>query len=221
MDRAGHTKKIAVVIVAAGKGSRFGSSIPKQYSQLGTKPLIRHSIDTFLEMGIKDIIVVIHPDHYEYYEKALSDLNLHEPALGGATRGESTLAGLKGLRDVNPDFVLVHDAARPFVDVPLVRRVINGLETSQGVIPAIEVTDTVKLVANSKILQTLPRESLWRAQTPQGFDYKTILNCFDQITDYSFTDEASLLELCNVPVTVVPGSDENVKITFSSDLRGR
>ncbi len=221
MDRAGHNKKIAVIIVAAGKGSRFGSSIPKQYSQLGIKPLIRHSIETFLELGIKDIIVVIHPDHYEYYEKALSDLNLHEPALGGENRAESTLAGLKALTDVNPDYVLIHDAARPFVDIPLVRRVIKGLSDSHGVIPAIEVTDTIKLVANSKILQTLPRESLWRAQTPQGFDYKTILDCFDQITDYSFTDEATLLELCNIPVTVVPGSDENVKVTFSSDLRGR
>ncbi len=221
MDRTGINKKLAVIIVAAGKGTRFGSSIPKQYSQLGNKPLIRHSIDTFLDLGIKDIIVVIHPDHYEFYEKALSDLNLHEPALGGATRGESTLAGLKCLHDVAPDFVLVHDAARPFVDAPLIRRVINGLQPEQGVIPAIEVTDTVKLVANAKILQTLPRESLWRAQTPQGFDYKTILNCFDQTTDFSFTDEASLLEQCNIPVTIVQGSDENVKITFSSDLRGR
>lgn len=221
MDHARHTKSIAAIIVAAGKGSRFGSSIPKQYAQLGSKPLIRHSIETFIEAGISNIVVVIHPDHYEYYLKAIQGLTILEPALGGATRAESTLAGLKTLTESSPDYVLIHDAARPFVDLPLIQRVIGGLANVPGCIPAMRVTDTIKLVSNGRVQQTLPRESLWRAQTPQGFHFQEILNCFKATTDFSFTDESALLERFSLPVQTVNGSDENVKITFSSDLRGR
>ncbi|AIK96822.1 hypothetical protein ID47_08895 [Candidatus Paracaedibacter acanthamoebae] len=166
------------------------------------------------------MLAVIHPDHYDFYIKATEGLDILDPVGGGSTRAESTLAGLNALKNLAPDYVLVHDAARPFVDSHLIKRVIDGLTMAAGCIPAIAVTDTIKLVANNRIQQTLPRENLWRAQTPQGFHYPVLLDCFTKTTDNAFTDEASLLEKFNIPVTMVMGSEENIKITFPSDLKG-
>lgn len=219
MDISGHTKKIAVIINAAGTGTRFGSNLPKQYHLLEEKPVLRHSIETFLEMGVRDIVTVIHPDHYEYYCQATEGLLIHAPVLGGEMRSQSTLAGLKILAPILPDYVLVHDAARPFIDRHLIQRVISGLETSSGCIPAIAVTDTIKLVKDNKIQQTIPRETLWRAQTPQGFHYPVLLECFNKTSDDSFTDEASLLEKFDISVSIVMGSENNIKITFPQDLK--
>ncbi len=220
MDRTRYSKKIAALIVAAGTGTRFGSPLPKQYIELESKSLIRHSIDTFLAMGITQVMAVIHPDHADFYTQATKELNILKPVIGGSTRAESTLAGLQALKDMAPDYVLIHDAARPFVDSSLIERVLTGLTTAAGCIPAIAVTDTIKFVSNNCIQQTLPRENLWRAQTPQGFHYPVLLDCFTRTTDNAFTDEASLLEKFNIPVMMVPGSEENIKITFSSDLKG-
>jgi 2-C-methyl-D-erythritol 4-phosphate cytidylyltransferase/2-C-methyl-D-erythritol 2,4-cyclodiphosphate synthase len=220
MDRAGHSKKIAVLIVAAGTGTRFGTTIPKQYVNFRAKPLLRHSIDAFIEMGITDVMAVIHPDHYDFYAKATEGLDILEPMIGGATRAGSTLAGLNALKNLAPDYVLIHDAARPFVTSHLINRVIEGLTAAAGCIPAIAVTDTLKVVANNRIQQTLCRKNLWRAQTPQGFHYSVLLDCFQKTTDNTFTDEASLLEKFNIPVTIVMGAEENIKITFPKDLKG-
>ncbi|MBW8309269.1 MAG: 2-C-methyl-D-erythritol 4-phosphate cytidylyltransferase [Candidatus Paracaedibacteraceae bacterium] len=220
MDRSTRPKKIAVLIVAAGTGTRFGSPLPKQYIDLDSKPLLRHSIDVFLRMGITNVVAVIHPDHADFYAQAIKGLDILDPVMGGSTRAESTLAGLNALKNLAPDYVLVHDAARPFVDSRLIEQVLDGLTKAAGCIPAIAVTDTIKLVANNHIQQTLPRENLWRAQTPQGFHYPVLLDCFTRTTDNAFTDEASLLEKFNIPVIMVPGSEENIKITFSRDLKG-
>lgn len=222
MDLTQQSRKIAVVIVAAGTGSRFGSVTPKQYIPLNNKPLIRHSIETFLTVGLTNIIVVIHPDHHDDYHAAIQGLGNIPSVPGGKTRTESTLAGLKALQSIAPDYVLIHDAARPFVDSSLITRVIAELTTNSGCIPAIQATDTIKLVTSNKyIQQTLPRDNLWCAQTPQGFHYPIILECFTKATKFDFTDEAALFESFDIPVKIVPGSKENIKITFSGDLKGK
>nr|WP_029448419.1 2-C-methyl-D-erythritol 4-phosphate cytidylyltransferase [Candidatus Odyssella thessalonicensis] len=220
MDFTQQSKRIAVVIVAGGTGTRFGSQVPKQYLPLASKPLIRRSIETFLTVDIKTVLTVIHPNHAELYQTAIAGLTLPPPVFGGATRAASTLAGLNALQIYSPDYVLIHDAARPFVDKALIQRVIDGLELAPGCIPAVQVIDTIKQVSNQVIQQTLPRHELWRAQTPQGFHYAKIVECFAKTTDFSFTDEAALLESFKLPVRIVEGSEDNIKITFQGDLRG-
>jgi 2-C-methyl-D-erythritol 4-phosphate cytidylyltransferase / 2-C-methyl-D-erythritol 2,4-cyclodiphosphate synthase len=221
MDRTQHSQKIAAVIVAAGASTRFGTGLPKQYALLEAKPLLRHSIETFLATGINDIIVVIHPNHQASYRQATEGLRILPSVFGGKTRAESVLAGLKALTDIAPHTVLIHDAARPFVDPELIQRVLGGLHTAPGCIPAIPVTDTIKYVESGLSQKTLPRETLWRAQTPQGFHYPVIRACFEKTSDFSFTDEAALLESFHIPVQVVPGSEENVKVTFSIQRGGK
>lgn len=222
MDLTQQSRKIAVVIVAGGTGSRFGPITPKQYIPLNNKPLIRHSIETFLAAGLTDIVVVIHPDHKDAYHTAIQGLESIRSVPGGKTRAESTLAGLKALQSTAPDYVLIHDAARPFVAPSLIKRVIAELAANPGCIPAIQATDTIKLATNNKyIQQTLPRDSLWCAQTPQGFHYPVIMDCFTKTTNFDFTDEAALFESFGIPVKIVQGSEENIKITFSGDLKGK
>ncbi len=213
-------QKIVALITACGRGNRFnrGEGIPKQYLPLAGIPMLRHSIQAFLNHPlISDVICVIHPDDIELYEKAIIGLDLLNPVFGGDTRQSSIRKGLEELIDYNPDKILIHDGVRPFVSKRIINGILEKLESHPAVIPAIAVEDTLKKIGDGKIEWTLERENLWRAQTPQGFLYKDILNSHVAFKDFNFTDDSSLNEFAGIPVAIVPGSQNNFKITTEED----
>ncbi len=212
--------KIVALITACGRGNRFnrGEGIPKQYMPLAGFPLLRHSILAFLHHPkITDVMCIIHPEDVTLYEEAAKGLDLLNPIFGGDTRQSSIRLGLEALRDYNPNKVLIHDGVRPFVSKRIINGILEKLETHPAVIPAVQVEDTLKKYSDGKIEWTLERENLWRAQTPQGFLYEDILNSHVAFKDLNFTDDAALNEYAGIPVAIVPGSQNNFKITTEED----
>jgi 2-C-methyl-D-erythritol 4-phosphate cytidylyltransferase/2-C-methyl-D-erythritol 2,4-cyclodiphosphate synthase len=213
--------KIVALITACGRGNRFngGEGIPKQYLSLAGMPLLRHSVLAFLNHPkIDDVICVIHLDDVELYEESVAGLDLLNPVFGGETRQASIRLGLKALQEYNPSKVLIHDGVRPFVSKRVINGILEKLETHPAVIPAIAVEDTLKKYSDGKIEWTLERENLWRAQTPQGFIYEDILNSHIAFKDLNFTDDASLNEYAGIPVAIIPGSQNNFKVTTAEDF---
>src|SRR5215469_2341968 len=135
----------AALIVAAGRGSRAGGGVPKQYRDLAGAPVLRYSVAVFARHPrVTSVRVMIHPDDRALYDRAVEGFGLLPPAPGGATRQESVRLGLESLAELRPDQVLIHDGARPFVDAAMVDRTLDALATSSGAIPALPVTDTIK-----------------------------------------------------------------------------
>ena len=213
---------IAVLIVAAGRGTRLKTTRPKQYLDLVGAPILYRSITAFTDHpSINLVQVVISPDDKAAYEKAIKDITtgLLPPATGGATRQASVLAGLKALAPHNPDLILVHDGARPFVSNELISRVIEELSKAKAAIPALPVVDTIKQVNGNKIEKTLDRAKLMTVQTPQGFDFQSLLEAHKAIPDETlFTDDAAIAEQAGLEVNCVEGDPANIKITTQADL---
>ena len=204
---------LAAILVAAGTGTRFGAETPKQFLPLLGLPVIRHAAIALLDAGadlqpVGDAAAI---------DPALAGLP-HLPTVpGGATRQDSVRAGLEALRPHNPAIVLVHDAARPVFPKSTVPALIEALAHAPGAIPAAPVADTLKLVVNGGIARTVPRDGLYRAQTPQAFRFQTLLDAH-RAGVANTTDDASLLEALNLPVAIVAGSETNIKLTFPEDL---
>jgi 2-C-methyl-D-erythritol 4-phosphate cytidylyltransferase / 2-C-methyl-D-erythritol 2,4-cyclodiphosphate synthase len=217
---------VAGVIVAAGRGSRAGSEgrLPKQYWPIGGVPMLARVIGAFTSHpDLGDILVVIHPDDAPLYEAAAAPFaaRLRSPVAGGATRQESVRAGLEALAPRSPGKVLIHDAARPFLDAPLISRVIAGLEAHPAALPGLPVTDTLKRAVGGRVTATLDRNDLWRAQTPQGFSFEAILTAHRAAAKngaLEFTDDAGLAEWFGLEVAVVEGSEANCKLTSAEDF---
>ena len=215
------------LIVAAGRGSRFGGSGPKQYAPLNGRPLLRHSLERFRgHSGITAVQAVIHADDQALYAEAAAGLDLPPPAIGGATRQESVRRGLEHIANLSltegPERVLIHDAARPFVDDAMIDRVLAALTGAPGAIAALAVTDTLKRGIDGRVASTVPRDGLWRAQTPQGFRFADILAAHraaaGSSTGAEMTDDAAVAERAGLAVALVEGAAENVKITTAEDL---
>ena len=211
-------KNIAL-IVAGGTGARMSGIMPKQYIELNGKAILRQTIERFLQHpGIHAVKVVIHPDHQELYKQATKGLTLLPVSFGGAQRNNSVLNGLRDLQALNPDTVLIHDSVRPFVSDSIISEVLSSLKQFKAVDVGVKPKDTVKEInAGIKVLN---REMLYNTQTPQGFDFQTILSLHEKFKDKSVTDDISLaLEQC-IEVKVVEGSYANIKITTDDDLKG-
>ena len=216
----------AAVIAAAGQGMRVGvSDVPKQYRLIDGMPMLRHSIDTFARHGeISAIQVVIHPSHQANYASAAgSSAKLLPPVIGGAERQASVLAGLQALVPHGIDHVLIHDAARPFVDAKIIGRVLAALASRPAAIAAMPLADTLKREGSEGIIAaTIARNSLWRAQTPQGFHFAAILEAHRRAAAAGrsdFTDDAAIAEWVGIEVGLVLGSESNRKITTADDMR--
>ncbi len=139
------SQEVAALIVAAGRGVRAGGGVPKQYRSLGGRALLAHSLAAFASHPrIARIQVVIHPEERAFYQAAVQGFALPEPVAGGASRQDSVRHGLLALKENPPDLVLIHDAARPFVDKAVVTRVLDALADHDGAIPALAVSDTLK-----------------------------------------------------------------------------
>ena len=210
----------AAIIVAAGRGHRLGGEIPKQYLDVGGMPILRRTVNIFLKNPSIDLIqVIIHPDDTELYELAVGDLDLPTPIHGGETRQQSVLNGLEAISDHMPEYVYIHDAARPFLDQIILNNLIEEVELSGAVIPALKVTDTIKYMTGDKIDSTIDRNYLFRAQTPQAFRYKAIFMAHRRFENNELTDDSAIAEKSGLKVRVIPGSEDNFKITTESDLK--
>jgi 2-C-methyl-D-erythritol 4-phosphate cytidylyltransferase/2-C-methyl-D-erythritol 2,4-cyclodiphosphate synthase len=204
---------LAAILVAAGTGRRFGAETPKQFSILLGQPVIRHAALALIEAG-----ATIQPvGESGPIGDALSGLPHLPVVAGGTTRQDSVGRGLLALRPHAPAFVLVHDAARPVIPPGTVAALLAALEHAPGAIPAAPVADTLKRAKDGVILETVPREGLFRAQTPQAFRFEALLAAHSAGTTGA-TDDASLLEALGQKVAIVPGCETNIKLTWPDDL---
>jgi 2-C-methyl-D-erythritol 4-phosphate cytidylyltransferase / 2-C-methyl-D-erythritol 2,4-cyclodiphosphate synthase len=223
------TKTIAM-IVAAGRGSRAAApgGMPKQYRKIHGVSVLAHTLQFFLEhAGVDKIVVVIHPDDLQLYGEAIGPLGgglqkLLAPAYGGATRQASVRKGLEAIEIYDPKLVLIHDAARMFVRAENVAALLEKLDAAPAVILGSRLTDTLKRVDDADlIVETIPRDRLWRAETPQCFRYLDIRRAHDDAhrqNQEQFTDDASLAEWAGIPVSLVESGGNNMKITTAEDL---
>ncbi|MGK7861615.1 bifunctional 2-C-methyl-D-erythritol 4-phosphate cytidylyltransferase/2-C-methyl-D-erythritol 2,4-cyclodiphosphate synthase [Falsiroseomonas sp. E2-1-a4] len=206
------------LLMAAGSGSRFGADRPKQFLTLAGKPVLRHAAEALLREGLVDAILpVCTADSQALVAGMLAGLPCLPPIPGGATRQDSVRAGLEALAQNSPALVLVHDAARPVVPPGTIAALRAALADHPGAIPAQPVTDTLKRGAASRIEATVPRAGLFRAQTPQAFHYAGLLAAHRAATAEA-TDDAQLLEVAGLTVALVPGHEQNIKITWPEDL---
>jgi 2-C-methyl-D-erythritol 4-phosphate cytidylyltransferase / 2-C-methyl-D-erythritol 2,4-cyclodiphosphate synthase len=209
------------LIVAAGRGARFGSGIPKQYVALGGQPLLRHCVANLAgHPAIAGVRVVFDPSAAAHYGAAVDGLPVMAPVPGGASRQESVRLGLESLADHAPDKVLIHDGARPFCEPALVDRVLEGLTTRDGAIAALPVVDTLKRADDRNgVTATLDRTGVWRAQTPQGFLFGPILAAHRAAAGRTdLTDDAAVAELAGLDIALVLGAEDNLKVTTPDDL---
>jgi len=217
---------VAALIVAAGRGARAAQhGDPKQYRPVGGVPVIARAIAAFaFHQAVDDVLVVIHPDDEPLYHAASEPFaqRLRKPVHGGARRQDSVRAGLEALAGAAPSSVLIHDAARPFVKPDLISRVIAGLVAHQGALPCLPVTDSLKWIADGRVIGTAERDQLWRAQTPQGFEFDAILAAHRAAAKEparAFTDDAGIAEWFGLDVALVEGAEDNRKLTTVEDFK--
>lgn len=215
---------IAALIVAAGRGTRAGGEKPKQYQMLGGQPLLRHSLRACLgHAAIARVAVVIHPEDSELYREAVrgleTDSRLTAPIPGGATRQDSVRLGLEALSRDAPEHVLIHDAARPFLQHARIDALIASLRDAPGAILAIPVVDTLKREVAGNAEAGVDRAGLWRAQTPQAFRFAAILAAHGKLAGQALTDDAAVAEAAGLAVRLVAGTEENFKVTEPEDFR--
>lgn len=209
----------AALIVAAGRGQRFGGNLPKQYAPLRGERLLRRTLRAFCNHPrVQKVIVAIHPDDAETFAETVEGFAGVVSVHGGATRQDSVRLGLEALAADAPDFVLIHDGARPMVSPALIDSVIEGLGAAEGVLPVVPVIDTLKRVEGARVGETVPRENLVRAQTPQGFRFPGILAAHRQFAGEALTDDAAVLERAGLGVVTVAGDETNIKVTTMDDL---
>jgi len=209
-----HKNTWGAVIVAAGSGTRFGSGLPKQFLRFRGRALINWSIDAFSAIEEIGEIIVVTPSDSDLWEPFWDPPSNIKTVAGGLRRQDSVLAGLLALE--SSTMVLVHDAARPLVCGPLIRRVMRGATDSGAAVPVIPVRDTVKNVRSSVISGTVSRETLRKSQTPQGFALDVLLDVLR--TAGNVTDESEAMELAGHCVLAVDGDPGNMKLTDPEDL---
>ena len=217
---------VAAIIVAAGRGTRAGGDLPKQFRQIGGEVMLKRTLLMFLEhQNVGAVQPVINPEDGDLYSQAsagLGDERLLAPAFGGATRQASVRAGLEALSARKPDYVLIHDAARPFASADLLSRAFAAVKKTGAAIPALTVTDTVKTIDGlGRVDKTLDRASLRLIQTPQAFAYAPLLDAHRRAQAAGredFTDDSALAEWAGMKVDVFAGEPGNIKITSAEDF---
>lgn len=204
--------RIAALIVAAGSGTRAGGAVPKQYAAVAGRPMLAHALATLsAHPAITLVKVVIDPAHRALYDAVSTE----PPVAGGATRADSVRAGLAALAPLKPDYVLVHDAARPFLSPTMIDRLLAALEHHIGVVPALPVADTVRRYIDGQ-WQEVSREGLLRIQTPQAFPYAALVAAMDAAGNP--TDEAAAWLAAGRKLAYVEGEAAASKITHPAEL---
>ena len=214
--------RLAVLIVAAGKGERAKLNLPKQYELLAGKPMLRRTVKAFAGLFAGQncaVQVVIGQGQEGLAGKALAGLDLPVPVTGGATRQESVRRGLEALEKDAPDFVLIHDAARPLISRKVIDKVVKALESgADGALPMVAASDTLRRREGDGRWSLVPRENLYRAQTPQGFVYAKIMAAHRTHAAQEVTDDVALAELAGLKVEMVEGEEKNIKVTRKEDF---
>lgn len=210
---------VYAVIVAAGRGTRFGGVLPKQYLPLGSGTVLRHALEAFAgHPRITGVQIVIREEDRSRCMAALAGIPVLPPVPGGAERQDSVRLGLEALVPHEPERVLIHDGARPFPDGALIHRVIDALDRAPAAIPGLPLGDTIKRVEGGAIRATIDRSLLWRAQTPQGFRFSEILAAHRAAAGQVLTDDAAVAETAGLTPLAVMGSEDNLKVTTPDDL---
>lgn len=211
--------KVIVIILAAGSGSRFTGSVPKQYIKIDQLNSLEHSIKKFQENNkIDNILVVINQNDKKYFDQIFLPSKVLRPISGGSTRQESVKLALLHLIDFQPTKVIIHDAVRPFVDQQTITKLVESLNTNQAAIAVSKVVNTIKKAKDNSNLETLNRCELYNAETPQAFNYSLILKLHQENNDNNITDDAVLCERARIPIALVETTNNNFKITYQHDL---
>ncbi len=211
------------IIVAAGSGTRFGSETPKQFLEILGKPLLIHTLERFESCrAIDDIILVLPADETVIFRQTIDKYSLKKIAQivsGGETRAESVLNGLNAIDSSRAEVIAVHDGARPLVSLEEITKTVEKAQETGAACLVAAITDTIKEVANGKIVRTIDRSKLRRALTPQCFSYEILKRAFaENKIDENVTDECFLVEKSGCEIATVEGSGQNIKITTSADF---
>ena len=212
------------IIAAAGAGTRMASDRPKQFLLLAGTPVIIHTLKVFEQCeSINEVIVVLPAAESAGFLSLAGKHGLRKVARvvpGGVTRADSVKRGLLSIRAATAEIVAVHDGVRPFVTTDEIEGVVAAARVDGAAILVAPVTDTIKRIRDQRVVQTLDRGELRRALTPQCFRYELLRDAFvnADVNDPSVTDESVLLEKLGHPISVIEGSERNIKITTSADL---
>jgi len=214
--------KVGAIIPAAGRGKRIGASVPKQFLEIQGRPLLHHTLTVFASCKLIDYVVLVMPreDVDKMGEDWLKKYEIvREVVVGGEQRQDSVYNGFNSLEE-GTDIVVVHDGVRPFTTPQMITATVEAAQEHGAAITAIPVSDTVKQAADGFVKQTVPRDGLWRVQTPQAFQRGLLQQAFKKAKKDSYygTDEGSLVEYLGERVKIVPGSELNIKITRKEDL---
>lgn len=204
----------AAIIVAAGRGSRMGGGVPKQWRALAGRPVLAHAVDALRAAGLTRIVLVLHPE----------DLNRSDipggctlVATTGPDRADSVQAGLKALEAEAPEHVYIHDGARPFPGAGMIARLRQALQSHAGAAPALAVTDSLWRGEGGLVSGTQSREGLYRAQTPQAFHYRAISAAHAAHTGGA-TDDVQVARDAGLAIAIVDGDEDNLKLTWPEDF---
>lgn len=216
--------KVTAILVAAGKGTRMGANINKQYIELQKKPIIAHTLGVFQQAPLIDkIILVVGEKEIDFCKKNIVDKydinKVSAIVKGGKERTDSVYNGLRAI-DEACDVVVIHDGARPFVTEGMLAAAISTAKDMGAAIIGVPVKDTIKVInEDMQVANTPAREFLWAIQTPQAFNFSLLKGAYEQRAQFhGLTDDAMLLEKLGYPVKVLMGSYENIKITTPDDL---
>lgn len=217
----GSKKSVAVIIVAAGRGHRASKDLPKQYELILGKATLNHTINSFTSCNTIDkILCVIHPDDQALYEKAVAPYDILPPVHGGTTRQDSVYRGLKALESSAPDIVLIHDAARPFIDESIINSLVNTISDGEtAALPALPIVDSLKKTDGDYVTGAASRDGLYSAQTPQAFDYLTILKAHETARGQELTDDVAVAAASGHNAKIIAGSEAAFKITHKEDFK--
>jgi len=219
--KSDRTTKRTAIIVAAGKGTRAGGKLPKQYQEYNGKPLVRHSIERFLDSGYFDnVIVVIAKSQDELARHAVRGLDNITIAYGGDRRQKSVYNGLLKAEEIGaPSQVFIHDAARPDLPKYVLENLITALDSCVAAVPVLPIVDSISNGEWNNLGPSLDREKIWRVQTPQAFHFETIYNAHANMSEIDAqTDDARVAQVAGNDVKMVEGSEKLRKITFSRDF---
>jgi 2-C-methyl-D-erythritol 4-phosphate cytidylyltransferase/2-C-methyl-D-erythritol 2,4-cyclodiphosphate synthase len=210
----------AAIVVAAGKGLRVGGDVPKQFRNWRGRPLVRHSVEALLAAGAQPLVVVIGADARDDADAALAGLDSVRFVTGGVSRQDSVRNGLEAIAGDSPQRVLIHDAARPDLPLPVIERLLEALESQPGAIPVLPVVDSLAMAGQGDLMAgTAQRESLRRVQTPQAFRFAAIIAAHRAWQGETVAgDDAQVLVASSGSVALVDGDECLKKITFAEDF---
>lgn len=218
--------KVAAIVLAAGEGKRMGSGIPKQYMLIKSRPLVYYTLKAFEESPVDEVILVTGEDEIDYCQQYIVDRYHFEKVTkivaGGWERYASVYNGLQAVSDA--DYVLIHDGARPMIDEQLIRKCIRSVMKYRACVVAMPCKDTIKVVDEDHYaIHTPERKTLWQVQTPQCFEYQLVRDAYEALMESKndkATDDAMVVETyANVPVKLIEGGYDNIKMTTPEDVK--